>query len=136
MARNKANSKAQPAPHGGPNSSTKGRAGEDAAARWLKGLGYDILARNYRCPAGEVDIVAFKGGLLAFFEVKCWSSLPLEGIADSVGFRKRRRIIETAKLYLARNRQYNSMRVRFDVLLVRPGTEEMYHIESAFMENV
>jgi putative endonuclease len=130
--------KPPPPPKGAPENATytRGKAGEELAALWLSSQGYDILARNYRGPYGEIDIVARKGELLAFFEVKSWSSMPLEGIADSIGRRKRLRIVETAKLYLSRNRQYTSMRIRFDVLLVRPRTRDMFHIESAFMESV
>jgi putative endonuclease len=50
-----------------------GRIGEDLAARWLSGHGYRIVERNFRKPYGEIDIVAQKGGLVCFCEVKTQS---------------------------------------------------------------
>jgi len=47
-----------------------GRLGEDLAARYLQGQGYEILQRNYRCQAGEIDIVARDGSWLVFVEVR------------------------------------------------------------------
>ncbi len=112
-----------------------GREGEAAAAACLSSEGYDILARNFRWAGGELDIVASKGEILAFVEVKSWSSLGKEALAQSIGREKRRRIIETSKIFLARHREYNSRRVRYDVILVRDGrVVERY--ESAFAGDV
>jgi putative endonuclease len=47
-----------------------GRFGEDLAEEYLRGIGFDVLARNWRCPAGEVDIVARDGSTLVVCEVK------------------------------------------------------------------
>jgi len=118
-----------PAP--GASAAGKGRAGEAAAALVLEAEGYRLLARNFRGPAGEIDIVALRGDTIAFVEVKSWSALGLEDLADSIGARKRRRIVETSKIFLARNRQYSSMRARYDVLLMRDGIVAR-RIESAF----
>ena len=52
------------------DTTTIGRQGEEAAAVFLERAGYDILARNFRTPRGEIDIVASKGRMLAFVEVK------------------------------------------------------------------
>ncbi len=61
-----------------------GRHGEDVAAAHLVGAGFAILARNWRCPAGEIDIVARDGAVLVICEVKTRSGLrfgaPLEGV--------------------------------------------------------
>lgn len=62
-----------------------GRAGEEMAATWLEGRGWRVVARNWRCKAGEADIVAIEpGGTLVFVEVKCRSGRgfgsPLEAI--------------------------------------------------------
>lgn len=117
------------------NEARKGRAGEDAAAASLAAEGYSILARNFRWPGGEVDIVAEKGELLVFVEVKTWSGLGPEALADSIGKDKRRRIVETSKIFLARHREYSSRRVRYDVILVRDG-RVLERYESAFTGDV
>lgn len=62
-----------------------GRSGEELAAVWLEARGWRVVARNWRCPVGEVDIVAIEpGGTLVFVEVKCRSGRgfgsPLEAI--------------------------------------------------------
>lgn len=63
---------------------TLGRRGEDLAADYLTGLGLDIVERNWRCPLGEIDIVAREGGETVFVEVKTRAGLgyghPLESI--------------------------------------------------------
>ena len=105
----------------GEDSSSKGRRGEDVAAATLEGEGWTIVSRNYRSRLGEVDIIAERGGLLAFVEVKTWESMGPEELERAIGADKRRRIVETAKIFLSRHRKYNDRSVRFDVLLVRGG---------------
>ena len=55
-----------------PTSTTteRGQWAEDLATRYLEEAGYDVLQRNYRCALGEIDIIARRGGLLVFIEVK------------------------------------------------------------------
>lgn len=114
------------------STAARGRRGEDAAAECLAAEGWSIVARNYRAGRGEVDIVAAREGLLCFVEVKSWNRYGVDALARSIlEGAKRRRILETAKIFLARHREYNDWRVRFDVLFVREGrVEERY--ESAF----
>jgi putative endonuclease len=99
----------------------KGRLGEEEAALFLEAEGWSIVARNYRWRGGEVDLVASLDGVLAFVEVKNWDSAGPEDLERAIGRDKRRRIVETAKIFLSRNRQYNDWSVRFDVILVRGG---------------
>lgn len=112
-----------------------GREGEVAAAASLEAAGYSIVARNFRWRGGEVDIIAEKGDLLVFAEVKAWAALGPEALADSIGATKRRRIVETSKIFLARHREYSSRRVRFDVIFVRDG-RALERYESAFTGDV
>jgi putative endonuclease len=114
--------------------SSRGRLGERAAAEWLEGEGYRILARNFRSRRGEIDIVAAKGGTLVFFEVKTWEAYSGADLADSIDGRKRERIVETSKFFLDRHREFSSMNVRYDVLLIQDGLRTIHHIESAFTE--
>jgi putative endonuclease len=108
-----------------------GQAGEDAAALLLTAEGWSILARNFRDRRGEIDIIAARGGILAFVEVKAWEKYGAIDLELAIGRSKRRRIIETSKIFLSRHREYNGWRVRYDVFLFRDGrVAERY--ESAF----
>ena len=78
-----------------------GKAGEDAAAEHLKGLGYGILERNYKTRVGEVDIVAKDGENLVFVEVKTRSGVNLGSPLESMTTGKLRRIENAALAYLA-----------------------------------
>ncbi len=78
-----------------------GRRGERLAARYVKRQGYRILNRNWRCPAGEIDLVCAEGDTLVFVEVKSRSAddfLPPEA---GLGRRKRRKLEQLALYYLA-----------------------------------
>jgi len=115
----------------GRNRSEAGRAGEDAAAAFLEAEGWRIAARNFRWRGGEIDIAATREGVIAFVEVKAWASLGPDQLELAIGSAKRRKIIETAKLFLSRYREYSSCSVRFDVILVRAG-EVRQRYRSAF----
>ena len=81
------------------SSAAAGRRGEEAAAERLESENWLVLARNYRAGPGEIDIVAAKDGILCFVEVKSWERLGSEQLADSINAAKRRRILETAKIF-------------------------------------
>jgi putative endonuclease len=108
-----------------------GRAGEELAARLLASEGWTILARNFRAGPGEIDIVAARGEVLAFVEVKTWGKTASEELERAVGRAKKRRIIETSKIFLSRYREYSSRSVRYDLLLLRDGAIAA-RFESAF----
>jgi putative endonuclease len=114
--------------------SAAGREGEAKAAAALEKAGMSIIAKNVRSPQGEVDIVALDGDTIVFIEVKSWSTYGIEELQYGVNLKKRRRIIETAKYFLAAHREYNGMAVRFDVVFV--GKDALTHLASAFMECV
>jgi putative endonuclease len=112
-----------------------GEAGEDLACRFLEGRGYTILARNFRCRAGEVDIVARDGGATVFVEVKERSSSGHGAGHEAVTWSKRRRIVRAAVLYAA-SRGLTETPLRFDVVSVdrdAPGGEaRIRHDRGAF----
>jgi len=112
-----------------------GKEAEDLAAQFLsKAKGYRILERNYRCPFGEVDIIAEDKGVLAFIEVKGRSSLRYGHPSEAVGSRKQRRILRVAAHYLQRRGLQGKVPVRFDVvcLLFRRGRPAFELIKGAF----
>ena len=119
------------APRRIPSRSAKGRQGEELATAFLESEGWSILARNLRWKGGEIDIVASRGGIIAFVEVKSWESLGPGELERAIGPEKRRRIVETAKIFLSRHREYNDWSVRFDVILARGGAV-VEHYPSAF----
>lgn len=114
-----------------------GSEGEGKASLWLQEQGYEIVARNWRTRRGEIDIIAEKGNLLVFAEVKTLPSGDMETLSHELDERKQKRIVETAKLFLLNHRKYSNDTIRFDVLVVNmPGLSDVYHIEDAFSELV
>lgn len=91
----------------------------EALCRWrLRLCGWRVLAGNWRSPAGEIDIVAARGGVIAFVEVKARAGALDDGAAP--GPRQRRRIARAAEMFLARHPRFGALSGRFDVMLVRP----------------
>ena len=105
-----------------------GSAAESRAAAYLLGLGYEILDRNFTCKLGELDIVARKGELVVFVEVK---SRGLDGFGlpqEHVTAAKRAKLRRAAQVYAQRRGLDCPM--RFDVIAEGPGGLE--HLEDAF----
>jgi putative endonuclease len=96
-----------------------GKKGEDFAAKLLKKRGYKIKERNYRSPAGEIDIIAIEGKTLAFVEVKTRSSNSFGTAEEAVNIRKQRQIIRAAMYYLQQSAKKEDSPARFDVVSVR-----------------
>lgn len=100
----------------------------------LRDSGLRILARNWRCDAGELDIIAAVGGTVVFCEVKTRSSLRFGPPALAVGYAKQRKIREVALRWLAQQeRQWEAL--RFDVVSVlrAPGAApQVEHLTGAF----
>jgi putative endonuclease len=94
-----------------------GRQGEDIAAGFLQARGYRILQRNWRCRAGEIDIVAREGKYLCFVEVKTRDSVRCGVAEEAVDFRKRKQLSKLACLYLSDN-GLKEIPVRFDVVAI------------------
>ncbi|PYQ05302.1 MAG: YraN family protein [Acidobacteria bacterium] len=98
----------------GPHS---GVPGESLACRHLEGNGFVILARNYRCRSGEVDVIARHGEVTVFVEVKERHGASHGAGCDSVTFGKRRRIVRAARLYAVSHR-LDDTPLRFDVVSI------------------
>jgi len=93
-----------------------GREAEAIAAAALAREGWALLARRARTPAGEIDLVAERDGLLAFVEVKARPSL--SEAAASLGPRQRARLLAAAECWLAANPGHGARGMRFDVVIV------------------
>ena len=94
-----------------------GQQGEEAAVRHLQAHGYKILERNFRCKAGEVDIIAEEMGNLVFVEVKARSSGLFGSPAEAVTSRKQGQISKAALCYLGD--RHCARAARFDVVCVK-----------------
>jgi putative endonuclease len=106
-----------------------GISAESRAAAWLIARGFRILARRWRSPLGEIDIVARRFQLLIFVEVKARAKL--DDAAESLGERQQRRIAAAAEIWLSQNPDYANFNMRFDAILVAPGKLPR-HIPAAF----
>ncbi|HEX2790909.1 MAG TPA: YraN family protein [Steroidobacteraceae bacterium] len=109
-----------------------GAAAEQRAEQLLRQAGCDILARNFRCRMGELDIIARRGALLIIAEVRLRSSSGFGGPGASITAAKRARIVRTARFLLARRPQLTGLAVRFDALLLRSSAGPIEWIEGAF----
>jgi putative endonuclease len=92
-----------------------GARAEELCAELLRKAGLRVLARNWRCRHGEIDLVAEEGRVLVFAEVRYRRDARFGGAAESVTAAKRARLVAAARLYLARCPDVNC---RFDVLLL------------------
>jgi putative endonuclease len=106
-----------------------GISAESRAAIFLIAKGFRILARRWRSPVGEIDIVARRRSLLVFVEVKARASL--DDAAWSVTDRQRGRIAAAAEAWLARYPDQRIRDIRFDAMLVAPRRIPR-HIIAAF----
>ena len=112
-----------------------GNFGEELAAAYLVAQGYEVLARNWRCREGELDIVARDGTALVFVEVKARSSTTFGEPAEAVGPIKARRIRMLACRWLSEHRPAQAHELRFDVISVirrRGAAPELVHLRAAF----
>ena len=115
----------------GPDSSKKiGSRYGQAAADFLQDRGYKILERNFRCPAGEIDIIAREGEYLCFLEVKFRSEKDRGTPQEAVNGRKQRRISRAALYYMMKNGLSDTTPCRFDVVGILP--EKTTLIKNAF----
>jgi putative endonuclease len=106
-----------------------GLTAEVKAAALLLAKGYRIVARRWRSPVGEIDLVARRGRVLVFVEVKARGRL--DDAAESVTPRQRRRIVAGANAWLASHQGDATRDIRFDVVLVAPRRWPR-HIPAAF----
>ena len=106
-----------------------GLSAESRAAAWLIAHGYRILARRWKSPLGEIDIIAARRRLLIFVEVKARATL--DQAAEAVTERQKQRIAAAAEAWLATYPQPAIRDMRFDAILVAPGKLPR-HIQAAF----
>jgi len=105
-----------------------GRMGEEAATKALKKNGYRIVARNFRCRFGEIDIIAKDGKTLVFVEVKTRASDAFGTPGAGVDARKQRHMINASSIYMNENGLDEAL-VRFDVVGVDTSNGKVSRVE-------
>jgi putative endonuclease len=117
-----------PGPDAGPRRLALGSAGEEATLVRYGELGYSVVARNWRCPLGEIDLVIGRGGLLVFCEVKTRAGAAFGGGFEAVTWRKQRKLRQLAEVFLL-TEGLDPARVRFDVASVATGQGDGISVE-------
>jgi putative endonuclease len=107
----------------------RGVSAESVAALFLGAKGYRTIARRWKSPVGEIDLVVKRGRLIVFVEVKARKAV--DQAAESVLPRQRRRIVAAAEAWLAVHPEHAGYDMRFDAVLVAPGRMPQ-HVVSAF----
>ena len=111
-----------------------GARGEELAAQWYETAGYEILGRNWRCRAGELDLILGRGRAIVFCEVKTRSSTRFGAPIEAITHEKSQRIRRLAAQWLAES-QLRGRNLRFDVasVMVVSGSDPVIEIiEGAF----
>ena len=110
-----------------------GKLGEKLALKEIKRLGYKKIVPNYRCPLGEVDLIAMDGDTLVFLEIKTRKARSIEYAKEAVNARKRRQLSKVALAYMKSNDCCDA-KARFDVVAISLGVEkpEVQVIKNAF----
>jgi putative endonuclease len=110
-----------------------GKKGEDIAVAYLKSRGYRIVERNYKCPLGEIDIVARDGDSIVFVEVKSRKSEEFGDPQLAVGLEKQKKVSRISLMYLKEKHLY-PCNARFDVVAIKmlPDGSTIELIQNAF----
>jgi len=95
-----------------------GLSAESRAAAYLMAKGYRILAKRFRTPHGEIDLVAKRRNLITFVEVKARATL--DDAAFAVTSRQKARIIDAAQAWLMAHPEHAELELRFDAMLIAP----------------
>ena len=112
-----------------------GRCAEDLAAAYLAAHGLELLARNIRCKAGEIDLVCRDGAVLVLIEVRQRARPDFGGALASVAAPKRRKLVRAARFLLHVTPAWRRSIVRFDVIGIQGdpcGAHEIAWIKDAF----
>jgi len=96
-----------------------GQAAETQALEYLQGQGLQLLARNWRCKGGELDLVMFDADTVVFVEVRYRLHACFGGALESIDGRKQKRLVLAASLYLQKAPHWGNHPCRFDVVALQ-----------------
>ena len=109
-----------------------GKRAEWIASAYLLLKGYRTVARRFKCPVGEIDLILSRGNYVVFIEVKYRAVR--EAAAFSISEKQQQRISRAAQFWIAKNHRVGIENLRFDVILLAPWRWPL-HIENAFLDN-
>jgi putative endonuclease len=110
----------------------KGRIAEEAASAYLIKQGLKLIAQNYRCRMGEIDLIMRDKEYLVFIEVRSRTSNYFGGGVASVTYAKKQKIIKTAAYYMLEHQAQNRYALRFDVMSIDGKSAAITWIKDAF----
>ncbi|MBU1863500.1 MAG: YraN family protein [Candidatus Omnitrophica bacterium] len=113
---------------------TLGKKGEERAHAYLIEQGYTILASNYMCPLGEIDIIAQEENALCFIEIKTRGGISFGFPAEAIDARKKKKLIKTAHFFCNATRQTCS-NYRFDVVELLFDKKKEYFTEITIIKD-
>ena len=103
-----------------------GRHAESLALDYLTSGGLRLVARNFRCRLGEIDLVMHDRDCLVFVEVRYRKTSRFASASESVDFRKQKKLLGAASFFVSRHARFRDMRMRFDVVaLDGPSRDRM-----------
>ena len=112
--------------------SQQGQIAENAACDYLLRQGLKLRERNFRSPAGEIDLIMQDGDIIVFVEVRYRSNSQVTSAVETINSSKRRRIIKSGGHYLQKHRLSDAVFCRFDVVILGRETSAMEWIRNAF----
>lgn len=112
--------------------SQRGAEAERLAQRHLERQGLKLVARNWRCPGGELDLVMRERDMLVMVEVRKRTRSDYGDAFESVNGRKRGRLVRAARMFLAGHPEYARSPVRFDVVAV-DAADQLEWLQAAFV---
>lgn len=111
------------------NSRTVGNAAEQIALDYLLSQNLRLLARNFQCRLGEIDLIMLHNDCLVFIEVRYRKANSFASAAASVDRRKQRKLIKAASCYLGRHRHLGDSVIRFDVVALDGPTQSQSKLQ-------
>lgn len=115
-----------------PKHIARGREAEERACRHLMAQGLALVARNYRCPYGEIDLVMHDGDTLVFVEVRRRARADYGTAAETVLGRKQQRLRAAAEHFLQRHREHSTRPCRFDIVSFTGDDPAPQWLQNAF----
>jgi putative endonuclease len=111
-----------------------GKSGEDLTSDYLLSKGYEIIKRNYRCPYGEIDIIAIDRHYLVFIEVKTRTTQSLDQTKWDISLSKQRKLTRAALCFTSNYQNTSIREFRFDVIIIKKDKAQssINHLIDAF----
>jgi len=106
-----------------------GKYAESLALEHLEARGLDLVARNFRCRSGEIDLVMRDAGCLVFVEVRYRKSGRFASAVESVDQRKQNKLLTAASFFVARHGQFRNLAMRFDVVALDGRSRDQIRLQ-------